>query len=130
MTKFNYLGVMLEEQLHWKEHVDSIWNKVNKRLGVLVRMRSCFTHNAVQKCVYKTLIEPILCYADTVWGTERAPRGRPWWLPIAASGTQGRSLVLEGRAGPSVFLCTGRFRHLWSKLLPVQDLAPEISNNI
>ena len=67
VTKFNYLGVMLDEQLHWKEHVDSICKKVNKRLGILARIRSCLTLNAA-KCVYNTLIEPILCYTDTVWG--------------------------------------------------------------
>ena len=67
MTKFNYLGVILDEQLHWKEHTDSICNKVNKRLGLLARIRSCLTLKAA-KCVYITLIEPILCYTDTVWG--------------------------------------------------------------
>ena len=66
VTKFNYLGVMLDEQLHWKEHTDSICNKVNKRLGLLARIRSCLTLRAA-KCVYNTLIEPILCYTDTVW---------------------------------------------------------------
>ena len=67
VTKFNYLGVILDEQLNWKEHTDSICNKVNKRLGLLARIRSCLTLKAA-KCVYNTLIEPILCYTDTVWG--------------------------------------------------------------
>ena len=68
MTKFNYLGVMLDEQLRWKEHIDSICNKVNKRLEILARIRSCLTLKAAQ-CVYNyTLIEPILCYTETVWG--------------------------------------------------------------
>ena len=61
VTKFNYLGVILDEQLHWKEHTDSICNKVNKRLGLLARIRSCLTLKAA-KCVYNTLIEPILCH--------------------------------------------------------------------
>ena len=43
VTKFNYLGVMLDEQLHWKEHIDSICNKVNQQLGILARIRSCLT---------------------------------------------------------------------------------------
>ena len=67
VTKFNYLRVILNEQLNWKEHTDSICNKVNKRLGLLARIRSCLTLEAA-KCVYNTLIEPILCYTDTVWG--------------------------------------------------------------
>ena len=67
VTKFNYLGVMLDEQLHWKEHTDSICNKVNRRLELLARIRSCLTLRAA-KCVFNTRIEPILCYTDTVWG--------------------------------------------------------------
>ena len=35
LMKFNYLGDMFEDQLHWKEHVDSICNKVNNSLGGL-----------------------------------------------------------------------------------------------
>ena len=40
---------------------------LNKRLGLLARIRSCLTLKAV-KCVYNTLIEPILSYTDTAWG--------------------------------------------------------------
>ena len=58
---------MFDEQLHWKEHVDSICDKVNKRLGILARIRSCLTVNAAKR-VCNALIEPILCYTDTVWG--------------------------------------------------------------
>ena len=67
VTKFNYLGTMLDEQLHWKEHIDTTCNKVNKRLGLLARIRSCLTLKAA-KCVYNTLIDPILSYTDTAWG--------------------------------------------------------------
>ena len=63
----NYLGVILDEQLRCKENIDCICNKVNKRLGLLARIRSCLTLKAA-KCVNNTLTEPILCYTDTVWG--------------------------------------------------------------
>ena len=67
VTKFNYLGVILDEKLHWKERTDSNCNKVNKQLGLLARIRSCLTLKPV-KCVCNTLIEPILCYTDTEFG--------------------------------------------------------------
>ena len=51
----------------WREHTDSLCNKVNKCLGLLARIKSCRTLEAA-KCVCNTLIEPILCYTDTVWG--------------------------------------------------------------
>ena len=67
VTKFTYLGTILDEQLHWKEHIDTTCKKVNKRLGLLARIRSCLTLKAA-KCVYNTLLEPILSYTDTAWG--------------------------------------------------------------
>ena len=33
VTKFNYLGVILDEQLNWKEHTDSICNKSQHAIG-------------------------------------------------------------------------------------------------
>ena len=48
VTNFDYLGVILDEQLHWKEHTDSICNKVNKRLGLLARIRSCLALKAAK----------------------------------------------------------------------------------
>lgn len=67
VTKFSYLQVMLDEQLPWKEHTDSICNKVNKRLGLLARIRSCLTLKAAE-FVQNILVDPILCYTDTVRG--------------------------------------------------------------
>ena len=40
VSKFNYLGTILDEQLMWKEHVDMVCSKVNKRLGLLSRARA------------------------------------------------------------------------------------------
>jgi len=34
---------------------------------ILARIRSCLTLKAA-KCVHHTLIDPILCYTDTLWG--------------------------------------------------------------
>ena len=58
---------MLDEHLHWKEDVYTICNKLSKRFGLLARIRSCLALK-VAKCVYNTLIEPILSYTDTAWG--------------------------------------------------------------
>ena len=64
---FNYLGVTLDETMTWKEHVAMLSEKVNKRLGMLGRIRNCLTLKAAQ-CVYNTIINPIFNYADTAWG--------------------------------------------------------------
>ena len=44
-----------------------MFTKVNKRLGLFGRIRSCLTLKAA-KCVYNCLVLPVLCYTDTAWG--------------------------------------------------------------
>ena len=67
VRNFSYLGVTLDEYLSWKEHVSKVFTKVNKRLGLLGRIRSCLTLKTA-KCVYNCLVLPVLCYTDTAWG--------------------------------------------------------------
>ena len=67
VSNFCYLGVTLDENLSWKEHVGEVFKKVNKRLGLLGRIRSCLTIQAA-KCIYNCLILPVLSYTDTAWG--------------------------------------------------------------
>lgn len=59
---FNYLGVMLDEQLSWKE----ICNKVSKRLGLLSRIRKCLTIEA-SECICNIIVRPIFDYTDVLW---------------------------------------------------------------
>ena len=55
VSNFCYLGVTLDENLSWKEHVGEVFKKVNKRLGLLGRIRSCLTIQA-GKCIYNCLM--------------------------------------------------------------------------
>ena len=65
IPKFSYLGVMLDENLTWKEHTEVVCNKVSKRLGLLSRIRSCLTLEA-SKNVYNSLVLPIFDYVDVI----------------------------------------------------------------
>ena len=53
VSSFCYLGVILDENLSWNEHVELICNKVSKRLGLLSRIRPYLTLKAA-KCVFIT----------------------------------------------------------------------------
>ena len=46
VAKFSYLGVVLNENLSWKYHVEYVSSKVSSRLGLLSRIRSCLTLEA------------------------------------------------------------------------------------
>ena len=39
VNKFKYLGVLLDNTLSWKDHIEYIGNKISSRLGVLRRAR-------------------------------------------------------------------------------------------
>ena len=38
VAKFSYLGVVLDENLSWKDHVEYVGSKVSRRLGLLSRI--------------------------------------------------------------------------------------------
>ena len=66
VSSFCYLGVTLDENLSWNEHVELICKRVRKRLGLLSRIRPYLTLKGA-KCVYNCLVQPIFDYTDTVW---------------------------------------------------------------
>ena len=64
-TKF--LGITIDEQLNWKEHILNVTNKINKQIGILYLTRDSLTITA-RKQIYHSLIYPHLTYGNTVWG--------------------------------------------------------------
>ena len=49
VAEFSYLGVVLDESLSWKDHVEYVSSKVSRRQGLLSRIRSCLTLEASKK---------------------------------------------------------------------------------
>ena len=47
VSKFEYLGVTLDDQLLWKDQITSLSSKASKPLGILARIRTCLTLKAV-----------------------------------------------------------------------------------
>ena len=65
-SSVKYLGVVIDANLNWTEHIVSIVNKANLTLNFLKRnIRQCPNHIKIN-CV-KSLIFPILEYACSVW---------------------------------------------------------------
>ena len=62
-----FLGVILDENLNFKTHVDAIRSKVSKSSGVLYRL-SYFMPRHVLRNIYISLVYPYLCYCIEVWG--------------------------------------------------------------
>ena len=66
VMEYKYLGIVLDDGLTWKTHVDYISVKVGKCLGLLCTIREDLTANATN-LIYKSFILPILDYCDSVW---------------------------------------------------------------
>ena len=64
-TKF--LGVEVDRQLSWRNHIHTICNKINKQCGILHLTRNYFNTSCL-KLIYYSLVYPLLTYCHTVWG--------------------------------------------------------------
>ena len=67
VRSFKYLGVVLSSNFTWTKHVEHVISKVKQRLGLLRRIKHLLPYNA-HLLYYKSLVLPILDYADMVWG--------------------------------------------------------------
>ena len=65
VSQFSFLGVILDEHLSWKEHVNMVTNKLSKISGVLNRLKYVFPKQILIN-LYKSLFTPHL---NLLWGT-------------------------------------------------------------
>jgi len=65
-TKF--LGVIIDSNLSWKNHISYISSKIAKNIGVLCRGRKIF-NNETMLSLYNALILPYLTYCIHIWGS-------------------------------------------------------------
>ena len=65
--EFNFLGLIIEETLSWKPHVDYIANKVSKHIGVLNRLKH-YLPPYILRTIYFSLINSSLNYSLLAWG--------------------------------------------------------------
>ena len=62
-----YLGIKLNQNMSWSDHIDTLCKKVSQRLGVLHRVKYLLPLHG-RLTLYNSLILPLFDYADTVWG--------------------------------------------------------------
>ena len=65
VTKF--LGVLIDSNLNWKEHIDSINNKISKSIAIIYKASKILNTNSLYT-LYCTLILPYLNYCIENWG--------------------------------------------------------------
>ena len=62
-----YLGILIDKHLTWKNHIDSISNKISRIVGIISKLRH-FLPKQVLLNLYKSLIHPHLTYGISIWG--------------------------------------------------------------
>ena len=65
--KVNYLGLVIDENMKWDEHVSYISSKIRRNLGVMKQLSNDILLNS-PVTLHLTLIEPYFRYCNTVWG--------------------------------------------------------------
>jgi hypothetical protein len=61
-----FLGVIIDQNLTWKNHISSVLQSVMKSTGLIAKLRH-FTNRNTLKLIYYALAYPYLTYGNRVW---------------------------------------------------------------
>ena len=64
---FNFLGLIINKQLKWNDHIDHIVLKISHIIGVLTRLKNHIPLN-ILITLYNSLLLPHINYSLIVWG--------------------------------------------------------------
>ena len=62
-----YLGVLIDKNISWKNHLDCVITKISKTIGMIAKLRY-FVPSSVLTNIYKSLVLPYLTYGLVAWG--------------------------------------------------------------
>ena len=66
VVKTKFLGLSIDDNLGWEEHIDYICCKTKWNVGIISRTKGVIpTGSSIQ--LYKSLVEPYFKYGSTVW---------------------------------------------------------------
>ena len=66
-TAFKFLGLWIDEDLNWKEHVAKVTEKVRKLSFKVIQLKKFLSKNHVIM-IYKGLVKPVMEYGIQIWG--------------------------------------------------------------
>ena len=62
-----YLGILIDKNISWKKHIDTVTAKISKIVGIISKIRHFVPFHTVLT-IYQSLILPHLKYGLTIWG--------------------------------------------------------------
>jgi hypothetical protein len=66
VTTFNFLGLMMNCNLTWKTHINTVCKKISKINGILTRLKHTLPLSALTK-IYNALVLPHINYCILTW---------------------------------------------------------------
>ena len=63
-----FLGILVDEKLTFKKHIDAICNKVSSGIGIINKLKSFIAPNILLK-IYNAIIYPHILYGVEAWGS-------------------------------------------------------------
>ena len=67
VNEFNFLGLLINNNLTWKTHVNKICNKMSQSVGIINCLKTTLPDN-ILLALYNTLILPHIHYCILAWG--------------------------------------------------------------
>ena len=67
VSEYKFIGVVIDDRMTWKKHINYICNKIAKGIGILVRARQLL-YGESRMTIYNALIKPHFMYCITAWG--------------------------------------------------------------
>ena len=71
MEDFNFLGVIINENLSWKSHCDKIANSISKSIGIINRLKHSLPRE-ILTMLYNSMILSHINYCILAWGYEHS----------------------------------------------------------
>ena len=65
--KAKYLGMVIDDKLTWKDHIDHVSLKIKHNLGIMKCVRNDIPKESLI-ALYRTMVEPYLRYCNNIWG--------------------------------------------------------------
>ena len=75
-NSMKYLGVLVDSQLNWKDHILNMSKKILKSIGIICKLRH-FDNSQILIQLYYAIIYPFLTYGCMVWGNTYATNVKP-----------------------------------------------------
>ena len=67
-TSIKFLGVIIDENISWRDHIKTVENKLSKNIGLLYQAKQFLDENSL-KTLYFSYIHSYLNYANIAWAS-------------------------------------------------------------